>query len=171
MSFLCWGLQSWTQYSRWGLTRAEQRGRITSLDLLATLLMQPRTRLALRAASAHCQLMSSLSSISTPKSLSAELLSIPSSPSLYWYRGLPRPRCRTLYLALLNLMRFTQAHLSSLSRSLWMASRLEEAFLLSLTSLARFNSRWALSFFFASLHALAVFLYSSQVACPSFRIP
>ena len=42
MSFLCWGLQSWTQDSRWGLTRVEQRGRITSLALLATLLlMQP----------------------------------------------------------------------------------------------------------------------------------
>jgi len=36
------GLQSWMQDSRWGLTRAEQRGRITSLDLLAMLLlMQP----------------------------------------------------------------------------------------------------------------------------------
>ena len=23
MSFLCWGPQNWTQYSRWGLTRAE----------------------------------------------------------------------------------------------------------------------------------------------------
>jgi len=43
MSLLCWGLQRWTQDSRWGLTRVEQRGRIPSLDLLATLLgMQPR---------------------------------------------------------------------------------------------------------------------------------
>ncbi|KAK4829890.1 hypothetical protein QYF61_007282 [Mycteria americana] len=40
---------------RWGLTRAEQSGRITSLDLLATLLMQPRIQLAFWAASAHCQ--------------------------------------------------------------------------------------------------------------------
>jgi len=30
--------------------------------------------------------------------------------------------CRALHLALLNSMRFAQAHLSSLSRSLWMAS-------------------------------------------------
>ncbi|KAK4810857.1 hypothetical protein QYF61_008829 [Mycteria americana] len=44
-------------------------------------------------------------------------------PSLYWNRGLPQPRCRTLHLALLNLMRFTQAHFSSLPRSLWMTSR------------------------------------------------
>ncbi|KAK4818642.1 hypothetical protein QYF61_016613 [Mycteria americana] len=43
MSFLCQGPQSWTQYCRGGLTRAEQRRRITSLDLLAMLLfMQPR---------------------------------------------------------------------------------------------------------------------------------
>ena len=33
------GLQSWMQDSRWGLTRAEQRGRINSLDLLDTLLL------------------------------------------------------------------------------------------------------------------------------------
>ncbi|KAK4818403.1 hypothetical protein QYF61_012324 [Mycteria americana] len=36
--------------------------------------------------------------------------------------GFPQARCRTLHLALLNLMRFTRAHFSSLSRSLWMAS-------------------------------------------------
>jgi len=42
MSLLYWGAQSWTQYSRC-LTSAEWRGRITSLDLLAALLlMQPR---------------------------------------------------------------------------------------------------------------------------------
>jgi len=44
-----------------GLTRAEQRGRITSLDLLATLLlMQPRLRLAFWAVSTHCWVTSSL---------------------------------------------------------------------------------------------------------------
>ncbi|KAK4822069.1 hypothetical protein QYF61_009330 [Mycteria americana] len=97
-----------------GLTRAEQRGRTPSLALLATLrVMQPRTRLAFWAASTHCRLMSSFSSTGTPKSFSAGLLSIPSSPSL----------CRTLHLPLLDLMRFTQAHFSSLSRSLWMTSR------------------------------------------------
>jgi len=32
--------------------------------------------------------------------------------------------CRTLHLAVLNFMRFAQAHLSSLARSLWMASLL-----------------------------------------------
>jgi len=43
------------QDSRWGLTRAEQRGRIPSLDLLATmLLMQPRVLLAFWAGSCPC---------------------------------------------------------------------------------------------------------------------
>jgi len=36
-SCLNWGAQNWTQYSRWGLTRAEQRGRRNSLDLPVTL--------------------------------------------------------------------------------------------------------------------------------------
>jgi len=55
--FLCC-LQSWTQDSRWGLTRAEQRGRITSVDLLATLLlMQPTIRLVFWVVSTHCQVM------------------------------------------------------------------------------------------------------------------
>ena len=58
----------------------------------------------------------------TPKSFSAGLLSNHSPPSLYWYWRLPRPRCRTLHLALLNLMRFTPVHFSSLWRPLWMAS-------------------------------------------------
>jgi len=39
MSFLCWGLQSWMQDSRCGLTTAELRGRIPSLALLSTLLL------------------------------------------------------------------------------------------------------------------------------------
>ena len=42
MSPLYWKAQNWTQYSRCGLIGAEERGRITSLDLLATVLpMQP----------------------------------------------------------------------------------------------------------------------------------
>jgi len=72
------------QDSRWGLKKVEYRGRIPSLDLLATLLlMKPRIRLAFWAASAHCRLMLSFSSTSTPKSFSSGLLSSHSSPSLY----------------------------------------------------------------------------------------
>ncbi|KAK4831169.1 hypothetical protein QYF61_015639 [Mycteria americana] len=86
------------------------------------LLMQPRIRLAFWAAHAHYQVMLSFSSTNTPKSFSSGLLSIHSLPSLYLCLGLPRPMCRTLHLALLNFMRFTWSHSSSLSRSLWMAS-------------------------------------------------
>ena len=91
-----------------GLTRAKQRGTITSLALLATpLLMEPRILLAFQAASAHCWLMSSFLSTRTPKSFSARLLSRTSSPSFYKYLGLPQPKCSTLHLALLNLIRFS----------------------------------------------------------------
>jgi len=60
-----WGLHIWTPYSRWGLTSAEQKGRITSLHLLATLLlMQPRIQLAFWPVTTHYWLMSSLPSTS-----------------------------------------------------------------------------------------------------------
>jgi len=39
------------------------------------------------AARAHCWLMVNLSSTRTPRSLSAELLSSRSTPSLYWCHG------------------------------------------------------------------------------------
>jgi len=57
-------------YSGGNLMRVEQRGRIDSLDLLATrLLMQSRVLLAFWAASAHYHLMSNFSSTSIPKVL------------------------------------------------------------------------------------------------------
>jgi len=88
------------QDSTWGLTRAEQSGRITSLNLLDMLLfVQPRIELAFWAVSIFRWLMFSFSSTSTPKSFSAGLLSIPSSLKWYWYWGFPQPRCRTLHLA------------------------------------------------------------------------
>jgi len=94
------------QYSRWGLMRAEQRGRITSLCLLvALLLVQSRIQLAFWAASTRCWLKLSLSSTDSPKSFSSRLLSSHSLPSLYLCLGLLWPRCRTLHLALLNFMR------------------------------------------------------------------
>ena len=57
----------------------------------------------------------------TPKSFSAGLSWRHSSPSLYTYLGLPQHKFKTFHFALLNLT-FTRAYLSSLSRSLWMAS-------------------------------------------------
>jgi len=47
MSLWYWEAQNVTQHSSCGLTSAERRGRITLLDLMATLLlMQPRIPLA-----------------------------------------------------------------------------------------------------------------------------
>ena len=106
-----------------GSHKAEQMGRIPSLDLLALLLlMQPRIRLAVWAVNAQCQVMLNLLSTSTPKSSFSGLLSIHSPPSLYLCLGLPQPMCRTLHLTLLNLVRFAQAHFLILSRSLWVTS-------------------------------------------------
>ncbi|NXA57058.1 GOGB1 protein, partial [Nothocercus julius] len=82
-SLLYWVAQHWTQFSSGGLSRAEHRGRIPSLDLLQTLfLMCPRTPLAFLATRAPCCLMVNLSSTMTPRSFSAELLSSRSVPSL-----------------------------------------------------------------------------------------
>lgn len=65
---LCWTLpsmfmflfhlrpQTWTQHSRCGLTSAEKRGRIISLNMLA----QPRVPLATFVAKSHCWLTFSL---------------------------------------------------------------------------------------------------------------
>ena len=74
--------------------------------------MHPWIPLAFLAARAHCWLMVNLSSTRTPRSLSAELLSGRSTPSLYWCMGLFLPRCRTLHLPLLNLIRFLSAQMS-----------------------------------------------------------
>ncbi|KAK4810782.1 hypothetical protein QYF61_008754, partial [Mycteria americana] len=117
------GAQNWIQSSRCSLTSAEERGRITSLDLLAILcLMQPRIPLAL-AARAHCWLMFNLVSTRTPRSFSARLLSSWVAPSIYWCLGLFLPKCRTWHFPWLNCMRFLSAHFSSLLRSLWVAAR------------------------------------------------
>jgi len=75
--------------------------------MLATLLlMHPRIPLAFLAARVHCYLMVNLLSTRTLRSLSKELLSSRSAPSLYWCIGLFLPRCRTLPLPLLNFIRF-----------------------------------------------------------------
>lgn len=52
--------QNWNQYSRCGLTSAEWRRRITSLNLLILCLIQPRTAFAAFATRPHCWLMYSL---------------------------------------------------------------------------------------------------------------
>jgi len=64
--------------------------------------------LAFWAASTYCRVMLSFSSTSTPNSFFLGMLSIHSLPSLYLCLDFPRPMYRTLHLALLNFMRFTQ---------------------------------------------------------------
>ncbi|XP_048781946.1 uncharacterized protein LOC125684133 isoform X1 [Lagopus muta] len=73
----------------------------------------PRMPLALLATRAHCWLTADLPSTRTPRSLSAELPSSSSSPNLYWCMQLLLPRCKTLHLLLLNLIRFFTAQLSA----------------------------------------------------------
>lgn len=105
------------RHSTLGRVWAEQsraEGYNPSLDMLSMLLLlQPWTELPFWAASAHYQVISSLSSTSTPKSLSSELLSVLSFLTLHWYWELPQPKCRTLCLALLNFMKLMPAHFSN----------------------------------------------------------
>ena len=77
-------------------TNAKYSGRITFSDQLATpCLMHPKLLFALLAARAHCWLMLSLLLTSTPRSLSAELLSHRLSPSLCLCPALLHPNCST----------------------------------------------------------------------------
>jgi len=88
MAFFYWGALNWTQYSKCGLNSAEQKGNITSLNLLATLfLTQPKT-VVFFAASAYCLLMFNPLSTETCMSFSVKLISAQLVPSLYWCMGL-----------------------------------------------------------------------------------
>lgn len=79
--FLYSGSQSRMQHSRCNLTTADQKGKIPFPNLLGTLHL---VHLAFRSASAQWQFMSNFSSNSIPRLLlSAWLLLIPPSPSLY----------------------------------------------------------------------------------------
>ena len=57
--FLVLGDPDLAQYSRWGLTRAAQKGTVPSLPTATPLLMQTRILLAFWAANAHWWLMGS----------------------------------------------------------------------------------------------------------------
>ena len=123
MSLLYRGAQNWAQYSKCGLTSAEQRGRITTLHLLAVLcVMQPRIPFAFFAARAHSWLKFNLVSTGTPSAFSAKLLYRWVSPSVCWCLGLFVPRSRTLYFPMLNFMRYLSAHFSRMLRSLGMTA-------------------------------------------------
>lgn len=67
------GTQNWTQHCRCGITMGDQRGKITSFDLLAILrVKQPKTPLAFFTATAFCWLINNLASHRTPTPFSAK---------------------------------------------------------------------------------------------------
>ena len=89
--FLALGSPNWTQYPRCSHATAENRGRITSLDLLVTRSpIQPSLALAFIPAGAHCWLVFS------------PLLTGTRAVGPYCCRELFQVRCRTLHLSMLH---------------------------------------------------------------------
>jgi len=88
MSLLHWGLHIWMHYSRWGLTSAEQRGRITSLELLATLLpTQTQDTVGFLGCEGTLLAHVQLPCTSISKSFSARLCSVSFIPQLVLIAG------------------------------------------------------------------------------------
>lgn len=76
--------QNWTQVSRWDLTSAEKRKRITSLELLTEVFpVHPRILLITFAINSYHWLMENLVSNGTPRSITAKLLSRRGVSSIY----------------------------------------------------------------------------------------
>jgi len=107
------------QYSRCGLTRAEQRWDYLPCPVGHPSFDAAQDSVGFQAASVYYWLMLSFSSARTPEPFSAGLISKSSSPSLYTHLGLPWFRYSTLYLALWNLIKTL---FLSQYRSVWMAS-------------------------------------------------
>ena len=102
-SFLCCGPQAWALYSRWCLMKAEQRGTITSLSMLAApLLIQPMIHLVFQATSALYWLMPIFLSTKVSYSFFTGLLSSSSPMCVYIHLGLPQPNCSTFHLDLVE---------------------------------------------------------------------
>ena len=95
---------TWTQHCRWNLMRAKQWGAIPSSPCWHSSVDAAQDTVGLSGC--KCKLLAHVqfSSSRIPKSFSAGLLSMNSSPSLYMYLGLPWPR-RPLKFVLLNLIR------------------------------------------------------------------
>ena len=113
------------QYSRWGLTRAEQRD--NHLPVPAGRGDHPYSHatqdtIGLLDCKHTLPARIKVFIYQDPKSFSARLLPRNFSLSLHTYLGLLHPKCKTLHFALLVLIRFTWVHLLRLSRSLWTAS-------------------------------------------------
>lgn len=75
-TFLALAIPNWTAYSRCSLATAENRGKITSLDLLVTRLpIQLSLELAFTSVGAHCWFVFNPLLTGTLRSFSVELLS------------------------------------------------------------------------------------------------
>ena len=96
---------NWTQYSKYGLSRVEQRRRITSLDLLATLFF------FLNAPQDTTDILSHKAQSYPVAHQNIQFLSSRSAPSLY--------RCTSPQVqdSTCALVRFLPTQLSNLSRS------------------------------------------------------
>jgi len=116
------------QYSRWGFTNTEcgVAGSLAMTCLpwlflfIYLFLMHARIQLAFWAVRAHCWLVSSFPSTTTPGPF-WQGCTLPLHPLAWPDSGVPLPRCKTLHLTLLNLLRFSWTHCSSLLRTLWMS--------------------------------------------------
>lgn len=101
---LFWAGRKQSYQARCGLASATCQGIITSLGLLAVLLlMQPRIQFAAFSSRRGCWPMFSLQSACTSRALSTEQLPSQPVPSLDCYLGLFYPSCRTSHLSSLNL--------------------------------------------------------------------
>lgn len=120
-SFLSCVAQNFSSCSRWDLTNAEDSGTIISSAWMVLLCWTP---LCWMVCPLGCQgiLLGNVELLqaSTPRSLSAGLLSSQSSPSLYLCSALLHPKCRIQHWDLLNFIPLTIAQW--LSRFLFNAS-------------------------------------------------
>jgi len=111
-------LSYWAQHSRYVPPALSRRQGSPS-----SLLIQPRIQLPFFVASAHGWLLFNLVSTETPRSFSAKPDFLPVFSSIYGFLGLFLPRRRTLHFSLWISTKFPSSQLSSLSRSLRMATR------------------------------------------------
>lgn len=131
VSLLYWRAWNWTQRSECGPTSAEERGKIISIDLLATLLlMQPRIPLSFLVARLFCWLTFKLVSTKPPGAFWSTYFPASLLPaSLYWQLGLFLTTCRTLHFSFLYFRRFLLSYFSAVhdplnvSTDIWSISR------------------------------------------------
>jgi len=97
----------------------------------------PQNSIGLLGHRAHCWLITNLLFTRVPRFFSEEHLFSRASPNLYWFMWLFLPRCRTLHLSLLNLIRFLHPALQSVqvllngSTAFWCATSFSQLHIMS----------------------------------------